>query len=129
MKPLKIEGKQDIPFVELDDQKGKFEISGRSFPEDAVEFYKPVMDWISLYSEGVEGRTVFDFKMDYISTASSKAILDVMFLLESLSKKGKEVVIRWFYFADDEDMEESGLEYEEIVNVKFEHIKMSVLKK
>ncbi len=49
MDPLVIELGDDTPKVVLDKTKGIFEISGRSLPEDTVQFFKPILEWLRAY--------------------------------------------------------------------------------
>lgn len=119
---INITGTDDVPSVILDASAGKFEMSGRSLPEDVSAFYKPILDWMAEYAENANPKTVFDFKLTYFNTASSKIILDILMQLEEMSNDGKEVLIKWHYPSDDEDMEEAGEEYSEIVDVPFEKV-------
>jgi hypothetical protein len=122
METLKIIGSEDTPGVLLDTGNELFEISGRSLPEDVTAFYNPVLVWLDKYSENPLAKTVFNFKLTYFNTASSKMILDVMMKLESLHESGKEVLVKWFYPNDDEDMKEAGAEYADIVDIPFEQV-------
>jgi hypothetical protein len=103
-----------------------FEISGRSLPEDVAAFYEPILDWLDRYSEEATGKTVFNFKLVYFNTASSKMLLDILLKLEEMYEGGKEVLVRWHFPEDDEDMEEAGEEYADIVEVPFEQISYSM---
>jgi len=60
--------------------------------------------------------------MVYFNTASSKMILDIMMKFEEMYQDGKDVLIRWFYPEDDEDMQEAGEEYADMVDVPFEQV-------
>jgi hypothetical protein len=122
METIKIAGTEDTPKVILDPEKNEFEISGRSLPEDVASFYNPVLNWLEEYVENPNDKTVFNFKLVYFNTASSKLLLDILMKLESLHENGKEVLIKWHYPEDDEDMEEAGEEYSDIVDVPFEQI-------
>jgi hypothetical protein len=126
MEVIKIKGSDDTPTVILDAENGIFEISGRSLPEDVAAFYEPIIDWLDEYAESPNPKTVFDFKLEYFNTASSKLLLDVLLKLEDMFDDGKEVLVRWHYPDDDEDMEEAGEEYADIVSVPFEQIPYSV---
>ncbi len=53
-------------------------------------------------------------------------ILDILLKLEEMHEAGKDVLIRWHYPEDDEDMEEAGEEYSDIVDVPFEQISYSL---
>lgn len=116
MQILHLEGTEDTPKIILDKGNGIFEISGRSLPEDSAEFFQPVLDWIDEYKEEPNPSTEFMFKLEYFNTASSKLILDVLSNLEDV--KGMAIV--WYYHEDDEDMQEAGEEFSELVEVPFE---------
>jgi hypothetical protein len=60
--------------------------------------------------------------MTYFNTASSKIILDILMKLEEIQEAGNEILIEWHYEEDDEDMQEAGEEYSEIVEVPFSFI-------
>jgi hypothetical protein len=116
MDTLTLQGTDDTPEILLDKKNGIFEISGRSLPEDAIEFYRPVLEWIAQYKKEPNPKTEFVFKLEYTNTASSKLIQDVLFSLENL--EGVNIV--WCHQEDDDDMDEMGHEYSEIVDLPFE---------
>ena len=122
MKALKIEARDDSPMVNLDKDQGVFEISGKSLPEDVIEFYQPIFDWIDAYAKDALDETVFSFKMIYFNTASSKVILDILMKLEGIAEQGKNVLIKWYALERDEDMAEAGEEYSDMVDLTFEHL-------
>lgn len=113
---LHVERTDETPEVLMDKATGTFEISGRSLPEDSVEFYKPVFDWIAQYKKSPNPTTEFVLKLEYINTASSKVIQDVLLALEGISK----ATVVWYYLEDDEDMEAMGREYAELMKLPFE---------
>ena len=125
MDVIKIMGTDDTPSVTLDAGNNVFEISGRSLPEDVAAFYNPIIDWMEKYNQSPLPKTVFNFKLVYFNTASSKMLLDILMKLEELHNAGKEVLVRWHFAEDDEDMKEAGEEYADIVDVPFEQISVS----
>ena len=116
MEVLAIEGTDDTPKVILDQKNGVFEISGRSLPEDAVEFYQPVLRWIDGYAKSPNPATEFIFKMEYSNTASAKLIQDVLIALAKI--EGIRIV--WYFQSDDEDVEEAGREFSDHVGIAFD---------
>ncbi len=126
MQIIKIKGTDDTPNVILDKENGIFEISGRSLPEDVAAFYEPILNWLDSYSENPLEKTVFNFKLEYFNTASSKLLLDVLLKLEDMYEDGNEITVRWHYPDDDEDMQEAGEEYADIVEVPFEQVDYSL---
>jgi DNA polymerase III delta prime subunit len=126
MSVIKIQGTDDTPTVTLDKENNIFEISGRSLPEDVVVLYKPILEWLDEYKNDPLDLTVFNFKLEYFNTASSKLLLDVLLKLEDINNDGHEVLVKWHYPDDDEDMEEAGEEYSDIVDVPFEQVPYSI---
>jgi hypothetical protein len=122
MGPLRIEKSDDTPMVILDEEDNYFELSGKSMPEDVAGFYQPVLDWLNSYIEAPLSKTIFNIKLIYFNTESSKKIMDILLILEEIVAEGNDVVIRWHSLRSDEDMQEAGKEYEEIVGIPFEHI-------
>ena len=122
MDPIIISATEDTPGIKLDATNDIFELSGRSLPEDVVKFYKPILDWLDEYSQSPNETTVFDFKLSYFNTASSKIILDILMKLEGIHNDGRNITIKWHYPSDDEDMMEAGEEYADIVDVPIELI-------
>lgn len=125
MEAIKIKGTEDTPNVVLDAAGNNMEISGRSLPEDVSSFYGPILNWLAEYAKSPNPKTVFNFKLVYFNTASSKLILDILMKLEDLHKKGNDVLVKWYFPEDDEDMQEAGNEYADIVEVPFEQISYS----
>jgi len=122
METIKIIGTDDTPSVTLDAQNDIFEISGRSLPEDVTAFYEPILDWLTRYSANPNSKTVLNFKLVYFNTASSKILLDILLKLEEIFEAGNDVLVRWHFPDDDEDMEEAGQEYADIVEIPFEQV-------
>lgn len=124
MENIKIEGTPKTPTVDFDKNSGVLVIKGRSIPENSIDFYKPLVDWIEKYAESPNDTTVLNMQLEYFNTSSSKCILDVFKKLERINKDGKEVQIRWHYEEDDEDMLEAGEDYDAIIDVDFEMVKV-----
>jgi SiaC family regulatory phosphoprotein len=104
---------------------GHLELKGRSIPENSLEFYKPLIDWLDEYSRGSASETNVHVQLEYFNTSSSKCLLDFFKRLESI---GSKVTIHWYYEQDDEDMLEAGEDYEAIINVPFKMIEVEELK-
>lgn len=100
---------------------GKLTIEGKSFPEDPVVFYEPIIKWIKDLKETSPGSILMTVKLEYFNTSTSKLILYIFRLLESFHvEKKSDVKIIWYYYKYDEEMIESGMDYQSIVDVPFE---------
>ena len=100
------------------------EISENSIPENSVEFYKPIIDWLDKFGDTPSDETNVNIQLEYFNTSSSKCILDIFKRLELIHKKGNPVEINWYYEEDDEDMFEAGEDYQSIINIPFKMIEM-----
>ncbi|HBX53330.1 MAG: nuclear pore complex subunit [Bacteroidetes bacterium RIFOXYA12_FULL_35_11] len=125
MEPISIEGTQKTPTVNFNHETGKIEIKGRSIPENSIEFYKPLVDWLEQYGAAPQKLTEVNVQLEYFNTSSSKCILDVFKKLEAIYKGGNEVVINWYYEEDDEDMLEAGEDYQSIIKIPFKMIEIA----
>lgn len=124
MKSIRIEEVGYTPGIVLDAKKGIFEITGKACPEDAIEFYQPILDWLEKYKEEPNPETIFEFKLSYYNTASSKVLLNIMQRLEEIRNTGANVRIKWFYYEDDEELQNAGEDFAEMIKVPFELIEM-----
>ena len=122
MEIIKYEESGFLPGIILNKETGQMEMTGKACPEDPIEFYQPLFDWISEYSKDPNEKTVFTFKLVYYNTATSKILMMILQKLEELSDNGNDVLVKWHYPEDDEDMEEAGEDYSEMVEIKFEMI-------
>lgn len=126
MEELKIKGTRTIPAIHFNTANDSFEIGGRSCPEDVTKFYSPVFEWLDNYRENPNEKTVFDFKFIYFNTASAKILLNIMQKIEAIHNDGNDVLIRWHYPDDDEDLEEAGEDYQDLIEVPFEMVSYNI---
>ena len=121
MEPLIIEATEDTPEIYFKPKENIFRFAKSSLPENAIAFYKPVIDWLKAYSGKPNSETVFDFDVEYLNTASSKQIFEVIMIINKIALNGK-VKIKWHYDAIDEDMLGLGTRFSHLVKVDFEFI-------
>jgi hypothetical protein len=124
MEALRLEGTAKTPHVNFDADTGLFELKGRSIPENSIDFYKPLIDWVDRYARSPRPKTALHVQLEYFNTSSSKCILDVFKQLEAIRQAGGEVTVLWHYEQDDEDMLEAGEDYAGIINVPFKMIQI-----
>lgn len=120
MEPIKIYPTRNTPAVLLDAKKGVFKLYGRSSPENSIQFYDPLKEVISNKIEG--DRFDVRIKMEYFNTSSSKCIYDLLKEIKALQRKGKDVIVRWYYEEDDEDMLEAGEDYSDLLDLPFRFV-------
>lgn len=106
MENLNIKIKSDqifYPAIDFNYETGLCEISGESFMEETFRFYEPIINWIKSYVS--EKRpVVFNFKLTYFNTSSSRFLLEMLYVLKKYQEAGGNVTVNWYYKKQDADM-------------------------
>lgn len=98
-----IEPTSKTPLIDFS-SAGKLVIAGSSFPENAKEFYDPIIDWIGqLQAQNIN----MDVVLEYMNTASAKKLLELLRQLEA-NLKIANLTVNWYYEKDDDDGLEAG---------------------
>jgi hypothetical protein len=112
---------EDSPEIVLDKEKGVFLIEGNSFVEDPETLYKPVLAWFDVYDHSPNITTIVEFKMNYLNTASTGQLIELLMKLEEMIDK-TNVQIKWYYLKKDDDLREMGEVLNSIIDLDFEFI-------
>lgn len=124
MDNLSIFGTEDSPRVYFDAENGAMEITGRSLPENVNVFYHPIIEWALQYIKNPQPKTKIEFKLEYLNSASSKKILELLVILKQLQSMGHDLEINWFHKYEDEDMHEEGKDFETMTKLDFNFYEM-----
>ena len=110
------------PELNFDFSSGVFEISGRSIPENSIEFYRPLLKCLDEYIKDPKERTHLKIILEYFNTSSSKCLVEIFRRMEKLYKNGQHLKIDWYYEKEDEDILESGQDFKEIMKLPIEMV-------
>lgn len=103
MNDLQIEPTKNTPLVDFF-SSGKLIFAGSAYPENAKEFFDPIISWIAeLETEAVD----FDLIIEYINTSAAKKLLELLQKLQD-NDKVQTRKVNWFYQKWDEDSLETG---------------------
>jgi len=118
MEILEIKDTASSPGILLNPETGEFIFTGRSLPEDPMEFYEPVLKWIEDYIENPIDNAKFEFKLTYFNTASSKVFFNIFQTIDKLNvdKPGVDNKILIYTNNDDEDLMELFEYYKELLS-------------
>lgn len=122
MRSIRIEQTEITPKVILNKAKEELLIQGKCLPEDVKKFFTPIIEWFDAYLEAPNHETVIVLDFDYFNTASSKMLLIILSKLRDLQKKGKRVQVVWKYPQYDQELEEAGEEFSDLLNIPFEFL-------
>ena len=119
MEHLQLESTPTSAYVDFNPTTGKIEMSGRSVPENPLEFFNPLTSWLETYHKEVAQPLSFDVKLEYFNTSSSKCLLDVFKKILLMHRAGIQTEITWWCEEFDDDMVEAGEDYKEMLNMPF----------
>lgn len=128
MNHLYLEATQYTPAINFNPDIGKFEISGISLPEDVLDFYEPVLDWLNKFTDSLIAESdsprpplQFTFKLNYYNSGSVRFLVSVLHIIKRLCDN-TTVKVEWFYEKDDIHLFDNGKELEELTGLKFDFI-------
>lgn len=119
---MTIEPTRVTPFVQIDPDKGLLDFKGRSSPSASLEFYHPILTTIEQIFNGESDTITANFAFEYFNTSSSKCLFDILKRLAKMRQEGAEVNVNWYYEEEDEDMKETGEDYEDVLGLEFNYI-------
>lgn len=117
MKKLILMATDESPQVHFDPTRGILDIVGKSLPEDIEEFYAPLLEIAAQYVKYPQQDTIINFDMTYLNSSSTKKVLEIVTLFESIYEAGHNVIINWYYDEYDEDMRDEGEEFGRLTHV------------
>jgi hypothetical protein len=131
MNKLSLEATDFTPHILFDHIEFRFELKGESSPEDAKQFYAPVIKWIDDFGKYLhflyesqptlnKRELIFHVHLDYVTSSSLKNIYDLLLRIETLKAYTKKLLIDWKYDEGDEDMRDNGEEFSKMLKMPFE---------
>jgi len=96
-------GNYDLPYLYFKYESGVCIMEGESYPENTIETYQPILDWLIEFMFERRRKITFDFKLHYFNTSSSKMLYEILVLLKKYQDEGGDVVVNWY--AEDWDID------------------------
>jgi len=122
MEKLIIKETLNNPRIILDPSKKRYEISGKSFPENTKAFYQPVMDWLKNIPTNSQEKIRISFMFDYISSSSVISIKQLLTKIKEQNEQGADIEVLWHFDPTDPDIKEIGEAYEKVIGIKMQFV-------
>jgi hypothetical protein len=106
------------PSVHFRRSEGYLEISGRSIPNRANDFYFPIMRKVEEYIQDPCDQTTLVFNLEYVDSSSSKFLLALILRMKKVTPS-KQLTINWQFADDDEDIFELGKTFSSMTGCEF----------
>ncbi|HEY8404020.1 MAG TPA: DUF1987 domain-containing protein [Flavobacteriales bacterium] len=118
LKPLQINSTSDTPDVFLSIS----EISsfrGRSLPENAFDFYEPILEWAKRMVKINPPSFTLIFQLDYFNSSSGRYLYEFLHILDKSNYRNSYNII-WRYDPDDDLMHERGQAFQSLCSLPFQ---------
>jgi hypothetical protein len=101
------------PEVQISPQSGEILFSGESYPENAINFYKPILGKLE---ELCQNKTplAIKFELIYINSSSLGMLRNIMSALDRHAQAGLLISVSWLAYEDDDGMREMGEDLREL---------------
>lgn len=126
-KRFHIDRTETSPQIDLDLDQGVLEFIGRSLPHNSEHFYSRVYRWIDEYLEEPREQTTVNMKLDYLDTSSSKHLYNIFQRLNAVNERGQHVRVNWHFETGDEEMAETGKDYQSLFQLDFNFVEVREL--
>ena len=110
MEHLQIAGGKDTLAIDFHPETGVLVLEGESYSENPIDFFDLLSDWLTRYIQEIHGALTVNITISYLNTSSSKCLIDFLEMLAEYHQSKGEIKLNWYYEEDDEDMQETGEE-------------------
>jgi len=123
MNEINLEETKDTPAVLFSVDKNVFQIIGKSLPENAMDFYKPLYDWIELFCKDYKNNGIeLNVDLDYLNSSSIKLVFLIFNQINEhflSAKTDDKICINWKYQVQDDLIKLKGEEFQEYLDIPF----------
>jgi hypothetical protein len=106
MEKWTIDATDRSPRVVLDRQESVLLLEGRSYPEEGMDFFDPIIMRFRSIQESENPIRTIHIRLEYYNSSTTKAIADLLTGLERSAKQGHEAKVIWEYEQDDDGIQE-----------------------
>lgn len=116
---LAIKATRNTPAILFDPNANAFSVIGTSIPENAGEFYGPVIEWMKEQAPALPDGTSFTFCLPYFNSSSLKAVYLLLCEIKAGMDTGKNFELVWYVEEDDDFMSDAAETFTEMTGVAF----------
>ena len=117
--PLDLPASDTTPRVVFQAADSVLRIEGESYPENVSTFYEPIFAWVRAHLGTGPATFKLVLAFQYLNTSSTKAVLDLLVLLDEHHRAGGAAEVEWHYRPGIEVMQEAGEELGEDLSLPY----------
>ena len=113
MSDMQIKATERTPEFTLNSTTGELIFSGESYPENAISFYKPILEKIEALCQS-KIDLLIRFELIYMNSSTLGMFRNMMNMMNTYAQQGNTISVVWQFFHDDDDMREIGEDFQEL---------------
>jgi hypothetical protein len=117
---LQLPATEDTPEINFRADGALLSIKGRSLPENAYNFYGPLIGWVREYCTIYNQPTRIEFDLDYFNSSSGRYLFEILTIIELEARNRQNYMVIWKAEKEDELMIEKGEELRSLLDLPFE---------
>ncbi len=119
MEKWTIDATDRSPKVILDRQESVLMIEGRSYPEEGMDFFDPIVMRFRSIQETENPIRSIHIRLEYYNSSTTKALAELFTALERSAKNGNETKVIWEFEQDDDGIQEDIAMFQETYALSF----------
>jgi hypothetical protein len=116
---FEIKATRNTPAVCFDPAVPSFTVAGNSIPENAGEFYGPIIEQLRQQIPAMTDGTSFVFCLPYFNSSSLKAIYLLLNEIKVGMDQGKRFEVIWHMEEEDDFMSDAAETFSEMTGIPF----------
>ena len=106
MEKWTIEATERTPSMVLDRQESMLRIEGRSYPEEGMDFFDPVILRFKTLQNTDSPIRNLHIRLEYYNSSTTKAIAELLNSLVKVGERGFDVRVIWEFEEEDDGIQE-----------------------
>lgn len=104
----------------LDRQESVLKIEGRSYPEEGMDFFEPIIVRLRTLQNTESPISTVHVRLEYYNSATAKALAEIFTSLMTLKTKGVPTKVIWEFEEEDEGIQEDVEMFMDTFNLEFD---------
>lgn len=125
MENLVREATAKTPEVNFDAANGVLEIKGTSIPENSIQFYQPLDEWVAEYIKVPVPKITITIRLQYFNSSTSMWLVHLLMKFKDVYARDKNVNINWHYEKNDDECLDAGKAFEKSIHIPFTYVEFA----
>jgi hypothetical protein len=120
MEKWTIDATDRSPLVLLDRENSVLKLEGRSYPEEGMDFFDPIILRFKTLQKSETPISLIHVRLEYYNSATSKALAELFQGLVAVKRAGFDATVIWEYEEEDDGIQDDIDMFIDTFDLKFD---------